>query len=128
MLATSWTCWWQSRASNFDFFFSLISCLVIVVVVRSTPLPSARSAPHISVEPPLNPAHAPIAQPIRDLVKQRIRTVDRAIHTAHALILDRGLDRGPARRVVQRDAAAAVGVRVGEGAHEGEGQRDGEVG
>jgi hypothetical protein len=59
---------------------------------------------------------------------ENVCAVNRAVDAAHALVLYRRLHHRARGGVVERDAAAAVRVSVGESAHEGEGQRDGEVG
>ena len=98
------------------------------VVPANSTAPRVRLASSFSVQPPFDPRLAPVAQIVRDLVEQDIRAVDGTVGAAHALVLDDGLDRRAGGGVVERDAAAAVGVGVGEGAHELKGERDGEVG
>jgi hypothetical protein len=80
------------------------------------------------VQPPLDARLTSVAQVVGDLVEEDVRAVDRAVNAAHALVSDGSLDGRAGGGVVEGDAHAAVGVGVGERAHEGERQRDGEVG
>ena len=90
-----------------------------MVVVRSTPPIPLPFLSHTAplVQPPLDAAHAAVTKVVGDLVEQELRTINGSIHTAHALIHDRSLNSSPRSRIVQRDAAATVGVRIAERAH-----------
>lgn len=94
---------------------------------KSFPLPltsmnAKKQEQKFLVQPPLNPTDASISCSIGDGIEQRVRTIDRSAHAAHALIPDGRLDGGARCWIVQCHGASTVRVSIRLGTHECERQ------